>query len=129
MSGTISFRADHPDYLNGKYNDWVMVGFAGTDDGSRYVPLAGPLVQSVTIVNPADTCLRPDGSGVTGTTIEGRRHVYLGLCLLDKGHDGDHSSDVFYCDGPCNGTYPIDHPHVGNEDVTFCEECNHAGRY
>lgn len=119
MSGTISFSVDNPDYLAGKYNAWTMVGTAA------HVPLSRRFgVESITVVDPANTCLKPDGSGVTSRVIEGRRYVNLGACRLDKGHDGPCSSEVFYCDGPCNGTYPEDHPHVGNQDVTICEECN-----
>lgn len=91
------------------YKDWTQVGI--THDGMRQ-----------TYCNPETTCLE-QAEGLFTYRLSGFEHINFGLCRLDKDHDGEHSARVFTCDA-CDRTFDKEHPHVGNGDVTICEECN-----
>lgn len=97
------------------YKNWRQVG--ASHDGMRR-----------DLCNPETTCLARAEPLFTyrvthETTGKSTVTINYGLCRLAWDHDGEHSARVFYCDA-CDRAFDEDHPHVGNGDVTICEECN-----
>ena len=74
--------------------------------------------------HPDHTCLRRMRPWVRGPfpVREGLiAERQFGYCLLDKGHKGRHSTNVFYCD--ICGHVRIGQPRYQDEDVAMCFLC------